>query len=528
MKNKILYLLIAAGMMVSVSCKKKLDNAYANPNFPIKVSVDTILPTMIANMHRGLAADTRFISRYVQYMCNSAVGNNWDRHGYDAGTDNGGEWWRIHYWNYGYNLIDMINQSREEEKWDFVGVGYAMWAHSWLALTDCSGEVILNDAFKRDNLTFKYDTQDLVYDYVNKLCDTALMFLARTDGKVGQGKLNIADNYFYGGDRAKWIKFVHGVRARMFNHLSNKSTYSADSVIKYTNLAMQSADDDAIIRFVAGASETSGNVYSILRQFGNVTTNRQTTYICDLMNGANASFTGVADPRRITMLRPNNVGAYVGVVPTSGMASVTNTSLTPNVWGSWQTTFPSVDTARYLYRHLSPWPVMTYAEMQFIKAEAAFRKGDKAMALAAYTEGIRGSFDMLINNYNAFNGANAITTATRDAFIANPAVVPANANNLTLSQIMLQKYIALMVWGSLETWTDIRRFHYTDNDAGGNQVYTGLTVPYGNLFPANNNLPVYRLRPRYNSEYIWNLNEVAAIGGTQPDYHTKECWFSKP
>jgi hypothetical protein len=35
------------------------------------------------------------------------------------------------------------------------------------------------------------------------------------------------------------------------------------------------------------------------------------------------------------------------------------------------------------------------------------------------------------------------------------------------------------------------------------------------------------MRPRFNSEYVWNINELARIGATQLDYHTKEQWFSQ-
>jgi hypothetical protein len=36
----------------------------------------------------------------------------------------------------------------------------------------------------------------------------------------------------------------------------------------------------------------------------------------------------------------------------------------------------------------------------------------------------------------------------------------------------------------------------------------------------------YRMRPRFNSEYVWNINELNRIGATTIDYHTKEMWFS--
>lgn len=90
---------------------------------------------------------------------------------------------------------------------------------------------------------------------------------------------------------------------------------------------------------------------------------------------------------------------------------------------------------------------------------------------------------------------------------------------------MLQKYIAMWGWGFLETWVDLRRFHYTDIDPVTNeQVYKNYVLP--TTFA--NGKAAYRIRPNYQSEYVWNIDELAKWGGTKSDYHTLECWFSKP
>jgi hypothetical protein len=48
------------------------------------------------------------------------------------------------------------------------------------------------------------------------------------------------------------------------------------------------------------------------------------------------------------------------------------------------------------------------------------------------------------------------------------------------------------------------------------------------LFLNNNGKLVYRARPRYNSEYLYNIPELTRIGALALDYHTVEQWFSKP
>ena len=74
----------------------------------------------------------------------------------------------------------------------------------------------------------------------------------------------------------------------------------------------------------------------------------------------------------------------------------------------------------------------------------------------------------------------------------------------------------------------MRRFHYSDS-YDGMPVYRDFVVPSGfDLFPDNGGKLVYRMRPRFNSEYVWNINELTRIGATTNDYHTKEMWFSMP
>jgi hypothetical protein len=195
------------------------------------------------------------------------------------------------------------------------------------------------------------------------------------------------------------------------------------------------------------------------------------------------------------------------------------------------TATPTVDTARFIFRDNSEFPLMTSSEIQFMKAEALFRKADKPGALAAYRLGISQHFDMLLSKYNVnIRPGRTMTGATRDAFLANPLVVPTSAA-LTLSHIMQQKFIALWGYGVLEAWCDLRRYHYTDPDPmTAKQVFYNFTPPSNaDLWPDNGpNKWSYRVRPRHNSEYVWNIAELAKFGGDKVDYHCKEMWFSLP
>lgn len=537
-------LAISALLVLVASCSKKIDEAYQNPNYDVKVAPENLMPQIVASMAgnyggHGPMNDIRYIGAYVQNFAFAGTQSNFDRMGH-TNTDVAQSFWRSHYYDIGQNNVKMIEWALENKQWELAGVGKAIFAWSWLTLTDYHGEVILKEAFNTDLITFKYDTQEEVYAHSRKLAFEALDLLNKTGENGSQAALAKGDAFLYAGDVAKWKKFVYGVLARTHHHLSNKSTYKADSVLYYTNLAMKETNDDALVKFAATSVSATNNFFGPFRNnLGSATTAsptaiRQSAFIADLMSGLNPAFSGVADPRAIYMLRKNTNGTFKGVEPVKGQLVLAGADRPESFHGVSQATgtnntAPATDVnCRFIFRNAAPFPVMTATEMAFLRAEAAFLKGDKATALVAYKDGISKHFDLLMANYNTnVPTADLLTTAKRDAFLANTAVVPASANSLTLPMIMLQKYIALWGHGTFETWVDMRRYHYTDKDANGVQVYTGFTLPAAaDLFQDNGGKMAYRMRPRFNSEYVWNINELNRIGATAIDYHTKEMWFS--
>jgi hypothetical protein len=93
---------------------------------------------------------------------------------------------------------------------------------------------------------------------------------------------------------------------------------------------------------------------------------------------------------------------------------------------------------------------------------------------------------------------------------------------------MSQKYIAQWAWGHNELWMDMRRYHYTDIDpVSGTEVFRGFSPP-SPLYSLNSGKVVQRIRPRYNSEYVWNIPSLQAIGGLADDYHTVPMWITLP
>lgn len=144
-------------------------------------------------------------------------------------------------------------------------------------------------------------------------------------------------------------------------------------------------------------------------------------------------------------------------------------------------------------------------------------------------------------------------------YVDGPYVNGLTLADFSLSHIMMQKYVSLWPWGALEAWTDLRKYHYDIAYTGeyptlGNgwtrsevsfkwdedetKVFKGFYLQpsqvefrkssYNQL---NNGSPCYRVRPRYNSEYMWNkgsLDALKPISGLADNYHCSIPWFAYP
>ena len=557
MKNRIniWLLLVLAGLITSTGCKKFLDvnTDPANPQHPANGSV---FPAMLASIHRGVQYDARYLGKYIQFWLASGTNDNYDRHGWPGASDVTGDIWRQTYYGLGKNLDYIITQGLLQDQLDYVAASYALKAYMFQMATDYHGPIIFKQAFEENRAYFDYDDQETVYRGIDSLCKLALMYANQAAAK--SNNMNSAD-FVYGGDMAKWKKFIYGLRAINYNNLSNKSFYQPDSVIAFVDSSFASVNDDFVVPFDATKNDNT-NFFGTYRN--NIGAFRQSNFIVGLLDGttlAGNSNPENRDPRMKHLLTASNDttngnGGFRGVDP--GVGDPYNSLSAPSaypvgstnwinarkkvpvLWGDSLYANPSASSfstqaGKYLFHNKAVLPVMTYAELQFIKAEAAMRKNDPALAHQAYLNGINGHFDFINRSYSSLRGnANLyhgapISATERNNYLASDNVAQ-TPGDLTLTDIMSQKYIALFGWGFVETWVDLRRYHYNvDLDPKtGNPVYATFQFP-ATFAPDNAGKPVQRVRPRYNSEYVWNIQALEKVGGTNPDYHTYEMWFSQ-
>jgi hypothetical protein len=339
--------------------------------------------------------------------------------------------------------------------------------------------------------------------------------------------------------------------ARNYHRLTNKADYKADSVIKYVDLSLASNTDNAFVPHSATRNDDS-NPLGPARD--NFSVRRQSRFIVQMLDGTilrgNAAPTN-RDPRIRGMLSlsPDTSfisptmtelnGGYRFLLPSAGYSIGTAGSLTfrrapSTVWGDSAISNPAIGNfadrtiGKFIFRNNSPLPVMTYSEMQFIKAEAAFRKGDRATAYSAYINGITAHYDFVNSANTGVNNYIPISAAERNAYLTS-AAVKQNPGALNITDIMQQKFIANWGWNYLEQWCDMRRFHYYDVDpATSLPVFNGFqTITVFSAFNGGPNM-AYRVWPTNFSEFDWNREALRKIGALNQNYHTLEMWFSQP
>jgi hypothetical protein len=546
MKMKKIYIMLAVIAIIAVTgCNKYLD-VNSNPAVPQIVKAELLLPPIEYQMCNGTEQDyTRAISKITQNLASTdgtaVTTGYWEQHGYPSASDVGGVVWRMVYFDLGVNLENMIKDAVANQKYEYAGIGYAIKAWAYQMGTDEYGPLNVTDAFTPSQLTYTYQDQPVVYDKVKEWGNLAIKYLNMTSPiNYAPTLQGVTGDGIYKGDKAKWKKFVYGLFALQYGHLVNKAQFKtqyADSVSKYVGLSFINETEDASIFFNAAtvidanplgplnAGTSNSGLLNSSTGYG-----RQTTAILGLLTGGVRGTPAVSpttslDPRLSRFLISGTTsaqtsGVYNAVTPTHG----NNTTTVPSVLGY----LPAGATyynGKYIFTDKARYPIMTYSQLQFALSEALFIKngpGDVG-AYTAYTNGIKATFDF----YNQYGRTAAIpdpTIATTEinAYMASSEVAQ-SAATLTIADIMQQKYIAQWGWGGTETWCDLRKYHYSPTVF---RTYYQLTG--SEFFSTNGGKYAYRNRPRYNSEYVWNADELAKWGGLALNYNTLEMWFSQP
>jgi hypothetical protein len=294
-----------------------------------------------------------------------------------------------------------------------------------------------------------------------------------------------------------------------------------------TNIKYTISDPTALANFIAAQTAaghtftTSGNTVTVTYPAGSIYINStnylyagDTVYVN--IRASSLAFSGIATQPATNVSYYASTAAFnAGVVASTG---------------SFQT------------RPVSNQEILTYHEMCFIKAEVEMRKGDQADAYTAYFAGIQAHMSYMQSTLTSWQAGGYAATNPDMApmnqtditnYLASPAVA-AGAGALTMSDIMLQKYIAMGC--SLENYNDMRRFDYSAGDVGGfGVVYPGYqrgplfagTALYTGSGPTDPRYWQRRWALPTTLELNYNLTNAIALNphATDPNIWSMPVWW---
>jgi hypothetical protein len=519
MKRYLLFLglLIGGGTLTGTltSCEKFLD-VNTDPNTPSEATPNYLLPNIIAQGFQTqmfTALRTPYITQYVVSRTANSGGNDQFNFTNAQSTNT----FNYTYFYAGSNVGPMIRQAQEEGSPYYVGAGKIMMAMLLSHATDMLGDIPYSQAFRgAENYTPQYDSQEQIYATIFQLLDEGVVEMQKPASANLRPLYSAAPtpsgDILYRGDVQKWIRLAYALKARQYHHLTKKSNYDPNTTLGYVDRAFASTADDAQLQYQVAVAPLTGttNIFGTTRaNFGTATFSAN---IVKYLNGT--TYAGVIDPRYVIMTSP---ATSTGIDP--GRGGGPSTALTGGVtdfYSSWYA------------RDLGYFEVITYHELKFIEAEAAFRAGNKTRALAAYREGIRAHMTKI--GAGGTNASPAVTFAVItpvqiDQYLASSAVAQ-NETELTERRIMEQKYIAMFL--NPESWSDMRRYDFRSD------IYVNLAYPAGtavNQVLAGQADPKLRWPRRMlpgATEVQYNPVEVNKVGGNAPDYIIKPMWWDQP
>ena len=490
--------LLTAGALASTACETDLTGLNTNPNSPTTAPATALFTRAVATEVSRFAGNTlSSTSLFAQHIAQVQYVDE-DRGHLRPGT------YDAFFGAYASELEDLEKVAAlgtAAASPNTTGPARVMQSWGFQNMTDVFGEIPYSEALKGDVVGGptkpKYDKQQDIYPGLLAALTqaSATMTTGSADGGLGGA------DPIYKGDIAKWRKFSNSLRARLAMRMSKADAAKASAELTAAFAApggvMTGNADNAMLAWPGDG--LFDNPWA--SNFSGRDDHRVSRTLLDTMNVLN-------DPRVKIYAQPtkNDPTKYVGLQ--NGLDNITvtpffNTTSRPGaILYPGATVYGTYGSAA---GKKTPSYILTYAEVSFIKAEAANRgMGGLTAAAAAgfYNDGVRASILQ-------WGG----TDAEADAYLTQPGVIyiPGATG---LQQIGLQKWIALYTQGT-EAWSEWRRTGNPASIAMGPKAY-----------PDTPNIPRRFLYP--SSEASVNKASLsAAIASQGPDGYYTRVWWDK-
>jgi len=469
-------LILGLLILTTFSCSEDvMDDINKNVNDPTDVASNLIISDVLTRTAFTITgSDLAFYSSvYIEH--NVGVWNQ----SYNAEIRSGEPTSATTYnnsWNSLYrNLADLkliINKcsegGSEEGNYYTLGIAQALNAYTLAILTDLMGDVPWTEALQPGVIfTPKLDKQEALYTQILQNVDAAIENLGKTSVFPSLG----AQDFIYNGNKERWLKFAYGLKARYTMRLSHKSPAYAD-VITYANQSFTSAAEECKYKY--NASTTYSPFYRFFTDrdyFG------ASQSLANKLNERN-------DPRADIFWKVHPAGSELEFAPNGNPVQVQ---------GRYAISALSVATA--------PTFLLSYHEIEFLKAEAYVRLNDLTAAETALKNGISAAFQKVNIGLTAEDAETYFNDEVLAKFNADP-----------LKEVMNQKYIAFFEEEAIEAYNDYRRLK-----AMGNNVIT-LENPLNNTqFP---------VRFTYGASDVTTNENVRSAYGDGTYVYSENVWWA--
>lgn len=471
LSKAIFTIFVSIGLLISCDTFTDFGDINEDPNRVKNAQPNNFLsPVIHQSTWDNLQFGHRLANEFVQYSVHNSEINEFHR--YVVPTSESNSVWSRFYRNL-TDIVDMERtaQERGHPNYEAIAKIFKSWAFS--GLTDIFGPVPYHEAIGGDvdgNLRPSFDTQEEVYrNILQELEEANALF------DFEAHSINSEQDLLFHGDLTKWQKLANSMRLRLLLRVSNRAEMNADSQIAeiFENPAQYPVftnnDEAAILRF----SGTRPNISPFYdwRELEFLGNRRASEYYLNTLNELD-------DPRLDRTMQPTDEGEWVGLP------------------GGWADDPPS-PTATYnieLKAADQPAIIMTYAEVEFIWAEAALKGWINSDAAEHYAKGIESSME--------FWG-----DPMPDGYLEQPEV----AFDGEMSTLMQQKWIALF-WSGMEGWHEYRRTGYPELTIGPGARNDGI-VPTRLRYPSTAQL--------LNQA---NYQEAVQLLGGDDNLQTKLWW----
>ncbi|RAV99910.1 SusD/RagB family nutrient-binding outer membrane lipoprotein [Pseudochryseolinea flava] len=498
MKKTLKYASVLAAALVVSSCTKDFEEINTNNNAPSneQAAPDYLLTNAIESLTdrvHEIFLGHEMGSGWVQHMAKVQYTDE-DRYQFRPGTVN--TTWNSFYAASGMDVVTIYKLGEKLQHDNYKGVALVLKAYIISVLTDLHGDIPYEEAFKGDVvdggiLSPTYNTQEEVYrDIIAKLKEANTLLSA--DGK------EIGGDLLFGNDIDMWKKFANSLRLRLLLRMSDRdpgfvttemteivstpatypifeshdALYEADDEVYADN----TPDDMAYLKYL-GSAPNNNPIHENRKTRDD---HRVSENFIDLLKD-------LGDYRIMAFALPAGTGQFVGLPNglTSAKAAAFNGGGLKN----------TSKIGAYFSAAEAPGMLMSFAELQFILAEAAKRNfipGGDAAAESYYIQGFVASYNQfrepLQEEFDAHAGSSygglaipADYTVDAEIFghLTENAIViydPAKA----LEQIATQKYVAMFDQG-LQAWFEWRRVDFpvlTPAQDGLNGGKIPVRVPY--------------------------------------------------